>query len=491
MITTITFLLYFAILMLIAIVAFYRTKNHADYILGGRTLNGVLTAMGVGASDMSGWLMMALPGSVYLIGLSKIWMPLGLIIGAWLNWQFVGKRLRVYTEVASNSLTIPAYFSNRFHDTSGILRTITGLVILIFFTFYSSSSFVAGAKLFSSTFDISYQHALWICSLLIVIYTSIGGFLAVNWVDLFQGTLMLFALLILPAVAYFNLDTNLFDTVKEVNEHAVTLFKDISILGVISLLAWGLGYFGQPHILVRFMAARGKADIQLGKRVCMTWMILSLAGAVATGFIGTAFFVDNPLQIHDAENVFLKLAQLLFNPWIAGILLAAVLSAIISTVAAQLLASSSAFAEDFYRTVLRKKASQQELIWAGRMAVVVVALIALWLARDPESSVLPLVSYAWAGLGAAFGPVVLCSLYWRNMTRNSALFGMIFGASTIFIWDIFAKLYPHNYWAGLYEIIPAFIMGFVGIWLGKFIGQPVTENIVNTFNDMELQLAKK
>lgn len=438
-----------------------RTRNLADFLLGGRSLGGAMAALGAGASDMSGWLLLGLPGAVYTLGLQEIWLPIGLSIGAYLNWQFVAKRLRVYSEIANNSLTIPAYFDNRFRDTSGILRVVTASAVLIFFTFYAAAGFVGGALLFQSALGINYTTALWIAGILLVGYTAIGGFLAVSWTDFFQGSLMFFALLLVPLVTLSDLNGHwdaAITNIQNINPQLTDVFANISFLTICSLLAWGLGYFGQPHILVRFMATKSAKEIPKARFICMTWMILSLYGAVFTGFIGIAYFSTTPLT--DPESVFLILAQSLFSPWIAGILLAAVLSAIMSTIAAQLLASSSAVTEDFYHRFLRKKAGAKESILISRLTVIIVALMAIGLAYNPESSILNLVAYAWAGLGAAFGPVMLFSLFWRRMTRNAAVAGIILGGASVIIWK---QLYA---WGGLftlYEIIPGFILASVAI----------------------------
>lgn len=483
--TITTFVIYFTIVIVIGIVASRVTKNLSDFVLGGRSLNGALAALGAGASDMSGWLLLGLPGAVYVHGLQEIWLPIGLSIGAYLNWKFVAKPLRVYTEVANDSLTIPAFFQNRFHDDSRILRVVTALAVLIFFTFYAASGFVSSALLFQAAFDLNYSLSLWIGASVLIVYTTVGGFLAVNWTDFFQGTLMFIALLVVPITAFMHIGDwhTTIDLIKQVNPENLNAFTNVTVIGVVSLMAWGLGYFGQPHILVRFMAAKTADEIPKARMICMSWMICSLYGAIMTGFIGIAYFAKKPLA--EPEQVFLILAQALFNPWVAGILLAAVLSAIMSTIAAQLLASSSALAEDFYHTLIRKNARAKELVFVSRLTVVLVALIAILLAHHPQSNVLKLVSYAWAGLGASFGPVILYSLFWQRMTRNAAIAGIVVGGATVIIWKQLATL------GGifqLYEIVPAFILSNIAILVVTYFDTAPAASITLEFNHYKQQL---
>lgn len=472
--TLVTFVIYISAMLLIGFAAYRATKNFDDYILGGRSLGSYVTALSAGASDMSGWLLMGLPGAIFAAGLSESWIAIGLIAGAWLNWLFVAGRLRVHTEHNHNALTLPDYFTHRFEDTSRMLRIFSALVILVFFTIYCASGVVAGARLFESTFQMSYGTALWVGALATIVYVFIGGFLAVSWTDTVQATMMIFALLITPVFVILSIgDYDAALTTIQTNVPAAfDMFNGLSFIAIISLLAWGLGYFGQPHILVRFMAADSVRTIPAARRIGMTWMILCLGGAVAAGFFGIAYFADNPAvagPVRDnGERVFLELTQLLFNPWIAGIILSGVLAAVMSTLSCQLLVCSSALTEDFYKAFLRKGASQTELVWVGRGMVLLIALIAIAIASNPESKVLGLVSYAWAGFGAAFGPVVLFSLLWKHMTRNGALAGMIVGAVTVIVWKNFIGL-------GLYEIIPGFILASVAIVVFSKVGAPASD----------------
>ncbi|WP_282338090.1 sodium/proline symporter PutP [Pseudomonas sp. PS02288] len=480
----ITFVIYIAAMVLIGLVAYLRTKNFSDYILGGRSLGSFVTALSAGASDMSGWLLMGLPGAVYLSGLSESWIAIGLIAGAWLNWLFVAGRLRVQTEHNGNALTLPDYFTTRFEDNSRILRVFSALVILVFFTIYCASGIVAGARLFESTFGMSYETALWAGAAATIAYTFVGGFLAVSWTDTVQATLMIFALILTPVVVVLatgGVDTT-FLAIEANDPTNFDVLKGASFVGVISLLAWGLGYFGQPHILARFMAADSVKSIPAARRISMTWMILCLGGAVAVGFFGIAYFSAHPdvagAVSENPERVFIELAKLLFNPWIAGVLLSAILAAVMSTLSCQLLVCSSALTEDFYKAFLRKGASQRELVWVGRGMVLLIAVVAIIVARDPESKVLGLVSYAWAGFGAAFGPVVIFSLVWKGMTRNGALAGMLVGAVTVVLWKQYVGL-------GLYEIIPGFIFASLAILIFSKIGSGPTAGMLERFDAAE------
>ncbi|QIY10215.1 sodium/proline symporter PutP [Plesiomonas shigelloides] len=458
----VTFLVYIFGMILIGFIAWRSTKNFDDYILGGRRLGSLVTALSAGASDMSGWLLMGLPGAVFLSGVSESWIAIGLVIGAWINWKLVAGRLRVHTEINNNALTLPDYFTSRFEDNSRVLRIISAVVILLFFTIYCASGIVAGARLFESTFGMSYETALWAGAAATILYTFVGGFLAVSWTDTVQASLMIFALILTPVMviaAVGGLEDSLL-VIQQKSMENLDMLKGLNLVAIISLMGWGLGYFGQPHILARFMAADSHYTIVNARRISMTWMILCLGGAVAVGFFGIAYFANHPDQAaavgQNSERVFMVLAQLLFNPWIAGILLSAILAAVMSTLSCQLLVCSSALTEDFYKAFLRKNASQQELVWVGRLMVLAVALLAIALAYNPQNRVLGLVSYAWAGFGAAFGPVVLFSVLWSRMTRNGALAGMLIGAFTVIIWKQFA-------WLNLYEIIPGFILASIGI----------------------------
>lgn len=466
----VTFCIYILGMVLIGFIAYRSTKNFDDYILGGRSLGSVVTALSAGASDMSGWLLMGLPGAIFLSGISESWIAIGLTIGAYLNWKIVAGRLRVQTEHHDNALTLPDYFSSRFEDKSKVLRVISALIILVFFTIYCASGVVAGARLFESTFGMSYETALWAGAAATIVYTFVGGFLAVSWTDTVQASLMIFALILTPVIVILAVG-GLGDSLEVIRAKSVEnldMLKNLNFIAIVSLLGWGLGYFGQPHILARFMAADSHRSIRSARRIGMAWMILCLGGAVAVGFFGIAYFQNHPDQAsgvsENGERIFIELTRILFNPWIAGILLSAILAAVMSTLSCQLLVCSSALTEDLYKNFLRKNATQRELVWVGRLMVLLVAVIAIALASDPNNRVLGLVSYAWAGFGAAFGPVVLLSLIWKRMTRNGALAGMIVGAATVLIWKQYA-------WFGLYEIIPGFLFACIAIAVFSLLGK--------------------
>ncbi len=452
------FILYLIVLLSIGIFFYLRTSNLSDYVLGGRGLNPWVAALSAGASDMSGWLLLGLPGAMYAGGMNNLWIAVGLSIGAFLNWQFVARRLRTYTEAASDAITLPDYLENRFYDTSRVLRVISAVVILIFFTIYVSSGLVGGAILFEKSFGMTYQSALWIGSLVIVSYTFLGGFMAVSWTDFIQGSLMFLALLFVPMITIQIIGSwgEVTAQVGAIDPEFLDAFSGMSFLGIISLMAWGLGYFGQPHILARFMAIKNPGDVPKAQTVGMTWMVCGLFGAILTGFAGIAYFSSSPLE--NSETVFIALVQVVTNPWIGGILLAAILSAIMSTVDSQLLVCSSAIAEDFYKQILRKDAKRNELVWIGRFSVIALALIATSIAANPDSKVLDLVAYAWGGFGASFGPVVILSLFWKRMTRNGTLAGMVVGALTVIVWkNLSGGLFD------LYEILPGFILCTIAV----------------------------
>ena len=475
----ITFFGYLILMMGIGFWAYKATDSVDDYILGGRKMGPGVTALSVGASDMSGWLLLGLPGAVYLGGLGEAWIGIGLVFGAWLNWLFVAKRLRIYTQQTDNALTLPDFFEKRFEDKQGVLKLVSAITILVFFTFYASSGMVGGAILFEKVFGLDYTTALLAGSGIIVAYTFVGGFFAVSWTDFFQGCLMLIALIIVP-VAIFNSGstTTQFETLPA--ESLALLSENTSAIGLISLLAWGLGYFGQPHILSRFMAIGDVKDLPLSRRIAMGWMIASLLGALATGLAGSLYFADAPLD--NPETVFIYLAQAAFNPWIAGLLIAAILSAIMSTIDSQLLVCSSVITEDFYRKWIKPEASSKELMLIGRIGVLIVALVAGIVALNPESSVLGLVSYAWAGFGAAFGPVVILSLFWQGYSRNGAVASILIGALTVIFWkQASGGIFD------LYEIVPGFIFASLSGIAVSLITKP-SQSVLTQYQAFKSQL---
>ncbi|ARE79771.1 sodium/proline symporter PutP [Campylobacter helveticus] len=466
----ITFIAYSALMLFIGFYFYKKNKNTEDYFLGGRSLGPVVSALSAGASDMSGWLLMGLPGALYVSGFVESYIAIGLSIGAFLNWIFVAKRLRIYTSVIANSITIPDYFETRFDDDKHILRIVCAIVILVFFTFYVSSGLVGGAKLFESTFGIDYTHALTTGTFIIVLYTFLGGYKAVCWTDMIQGLLMMSALIVVPLVMLSNLGgyEAAINIVSEIKPQNLSMGEGISAISIISALAWGLGYFGQPHILVRFMSIRSTKDIPTATFVGISWMVISLIGACFIGILGIAYVHKFNLNLQDPEKIFIVMSQLLFNPWIAGILLSAILAAIMSTASSQLLVSSSTLAEDFYRRIFKQDASSQMVMKLGRIGVLLVALIAFLISTDKNSSVLSIVAYAWAGFGASFGSVMLFSLFWSRMTRLGAIAGMITGAVVVVAWK--------NYLAAalgfpIYEIVPGFVCASLVIIIVSLMSQ--------------------
>ncbi|HKJ67296.1 MAG TPA: sodium/proline symporter PutP [bacterium] len=459
-----TFVVYFLFMMGIGWIFYHRTENLSDYILGGRGLNTYVTSLSAQASDMSGWLLLGLPGLAYETGLGSLWIAIGLAIGTYMNWKCVAKRLRQFTQVAGDSITLPDYFENRFHDKTKTLRILSALFILIFFLIYTSSGFVAGAKLFHSVFGLSYTWALSIGVFVIIAYTFLGGFMAVSWTDFFQGTLMFFAILSVPLIVIYLLGGVNSTIMLLENENPALLSlvteldgQSLSWISIISLLAWGLGYFGQPHILARFMAIRSSAQIKQARLIAMIWVVISLLGAVVIGMVGIVY-LKTQLTGAATETVFMELVNAVFHPLLAGILLAAILAAVMSTADSQLLVTSSAIAEDFYKVLFRRNASDKELVWIGRGSVILVALVAFIIALDPESSVLNLVAYAWGGFGATFGPLIILSLFWKRMTRNGALTGMVVGGLTVLIWkQLSGGIFE------LYEIVPGFVLSLICI----------------------------
>ncbi|KAA0976227.1 sodium/proline symporter PutP [Paeniglutamicibacter gangotriensis] len=457
---------YLAAMLGIGYFAFKRTNNIDDYMLAGRGLKPGVAALSAGASDMSGWLLMGLPGAIYLNGLIEAWIAIGLTIGAWLNWKFVAPRLRSYTAVSQNAITIPSFFEKRLKDNSRFLRIAASVIILAFFTFYVSSGMVAAGKFFESSFGWNYFTGLFVVAAVTLVYTLFGGFLGATLTDVAQGLLMFAALIAVPIVAIFQMGNieDIANKITTVNPDALNLFSSfngstngfLAAVAIFSTAAWGLGYFGQPHIIVRFMALRSPSEAKTARRIGIGWMAMTAIGAIITALVGIAYFSDNPAkEITDPETVFLLLSQVFFHPFVAGLVLAAVLAAIMSTMSSQLIVCSSALVEDLYNIAGKKLSPKREVV-LGRTGVLVVAVVAALLALNRNSSILELVSFAWAGFGAAFGPIVLLSLYWRKLTSTGALAGMITGALTVFIWGNIDALASN-----MYEIVPGFVLNLV------------------------------
>ncbi|HAS6238045.1 TPA: sodium/proline symporter PutP [Vibrio vulnificus] len=458
-----TFIAYLILMVVIGVYAYKKTSSSSDYFLGGRSLGPWPAALSAGASDMSGWLLLGLPGYAYAAGIESFWLAGGLLVGTWANWLVSAKRLRTYS-IQTDALTLPEFLSRRFDDKSKLIQTISAFFILLFFLFYTSSGLVAGGKLFETVFGLDYSTAVIIGTLCVVSYTLFGGFLAVSWTDLVQGLLMAAALMIVPIAVMEGGFGQLATDMHNINPELLTLWNDakgepLSAIAIISLVAWGLGYFGQPHILARFKASRTNRELGTARRIAVGWTALSMAGAILVGLVGLVWVNGHPgTELADGEKIFMLLVNTVFHPVIAGILLAAILAAVMSTADSQLLVSSSALAEDFYKQVIKPDASSQEIVMVGRIGVVVISIIALILAMTPDSSVLGLVSYAWAGFGAAFGPAVVLSLYWKGMNRNGALAGILIGGITIVVWKQLT-----GGWFDVYEIVPGIIFSTIAI----------------------------
>lgn len=474
------FILYLVLMMSIGLYYSRRQKNLSSYILGDRQLGPWLTSMSAEASDMSGWMLMGLPGYAYLHGLSAFWTGIGLIVGTWANWVLVSQRLRNYTEVADNSLTIPDYLSNRFEDRKNGLRLICALFIILFFIIYTSSGFVAAGKLFNTIFGIPYLHALLLGAFVVVFYTFLGGFSAVALTDFIQGTMMFFTVLYVPVAATIALGGPMptLDILSKEGSDFFSFFPDSTgisalVVMIVSSLGWGLGYFGQPHILVKFMAIGDPKELKKSTRIAMTWVLLSLSFAIAIGVVGKAY-LSTPLENANAERVFILMAESLSAPFITGIIWSAILAAIMSTSSSQLLVTSSAVSRDLFQAFLKKDASEKTLIRVSRLSVLLVSAIAVYLGSDPNSYIFSIVSYAWAGFGACFGATVLLSLYWKRMTLKGAYAGVIVGGLTVLIWK-------HFEWFGLYELVPGFFFSVAAIIIVSLMDKKPSETILKTF----------
>ncbi len=475
----IVFILYLFFMLGIGIYFYMKTRSggEKEYFLGGRKMGPWVSALSAGASDMSAWVLMGLPGSIYFYGIGKVWIAIGLAIGYTLSWIFEAKRLRRYSIAAKDSITIPQYLTNRFLSQSKVMQVICAVIFLVAYTLYAASSIKACSTLFTKVLGLEAQWGMLIAAAVIISYTFLGGFSVVCWTDFFQGMLMLGALLIAPlfALGVVNAGESTATITQDGYWNLITNWKDIA-----SGLGWGLGYFGMPHIIIRFMSVRSDKDIKRSATIGISWTILILGFAVAAGIIGRMIAAnpDYPNLVFatkkEAENVFIQMVHYIFPPAISGILLSAILAASMSTADSQLLASASAFASDVYKPIIRKnKANDKEMFWAGRLVVVVIALVALFIALNPGSgTIMDLVENAWGVFGAAFGPVILLSLFWRRLTFKGAAAGIIIGAAVDILWLIFMG------YTELYEIVPGFILGFAAAlifsWLDKAPDQEVT-----------------
>ena len=480
--------LYFAGMLFIGWIAFRRTSDHEDYMLGGRNLPPWVTALSAGASDMSGWLVMGLPGAIYAAGLIEGWIAVGLIIGAYLNWKLVAPRLRAYTEVSRNSITVPSFFENRLRDSTHLLRILSGVIILVFFTLYISSGMVAGGVFFESSFNGDYLTGMLLVTGVTLLYTLFGGFLGASLTDVVQGLMMVVALIAVPVAAIVTIG-GLDETVETIGAVAPDHLSLLSgaaltggtVLAIASALAWGLGYFGQPHIIVRFMALRSPQEAKSARRIGISWMAISLGGAVLSGLVGVAYIARTGIDLTNPETVVLVMSQTLLHPFVAGLVLAAVLAAIMSSISSQLIVCSSALVEDIYRVFRRTPPKPSRLVMMGRLAVLCVAVVAGLLALTPNDTILGLVSFAWAGFGAAFGPIILLSLFWRRLTNWGALAGMFVGTVTVFVWK--------GLGTGLYELLPAFVLATVAAVLVSLFTYRHNDEIQKEFTDTGTMIA--
>ena len=499
--------------LMLGIGFFFSNKQDSlgDYYLGGRKMNKWVVALSAQASDMSGWLLMGLPGAIYVGGFSEAWIGIGLLIGTYLNWKIVAHRLRVYSHACKDSITIPDFICNRFRDPTGVSRIVAAIIILVFFTFYTASGFVSCAKLFTTTFGIgSYETCLWVGAVVVVSYTLLGGYMAVCWTDFIQGSLMFVAIVLVPAIVVCNAGgfAATVDGLNQINAYLQSLFTNAStakaagFIGLASCMAWGLGYFGMPHILVRFMSINNPAEVKGSRRIAMSWVTISLGAATVIGLVFHLYLKQRGLTLadvgNDPEKMFMVMINGIFNGGFfarvfAGILLSAIMAAIMSTADSQLLVSASSFSNDLYKIVFRKQASNKELIFVSRLAVGAVALAAIFMAMNTESDffkvVMKMVSFAWAGFGAAFGPLILLALFWRRTNLAGAVAGMVVGAATCFVWKFVLSDYAGTYEIfGLYELAPGFLFSFVTTVVVSLLTKKPSAEMLEEFNRVKEEM---
>ena len=487
--------LYMVAMLVVGGIYSKRNNSTSDYLLGGRKLGPLVTAMSAEASDMSGWLLMGLPGLAYLTGIGEVfWTAVGLAIGTYLNWLFVAKRLRKYTKVSGDAITLPDYFSNRFRDNKKILMSIAAVLILFFFVIYLGSGFAAMGKLFKSLFGIDYTLMMIISALVIIAYSVVGGFLAVCTTDLIQGILMFFALLAIVIFGYAavggadqiaaNLSgLNGYFNIWGALDKETQTFTQFNPITIISTLAWGLGYFGMPHILLRFMAIRKVKQIRTSRRIATVWVVISLCAAILIGVLGRALLGGTLVVGRQEETVFPVLATTLFPAFIAGILISGILASTMSTSDSQLLAASSVISKNFYQGIIKKDATDKQVLTVSKITVIVAALVGIIFALDENSTVFGIVSYAWAGFGATFGPLVILSLFWRRMNKWGALAGMIGGAATVIIWKELLKQLGGVF--SIYELLPGFIVAMVAIVVVSLLTKAPSQEIIDEFDSVK------
>lgn len=499
----VSFVIYLACMITVGVIYSKKTANSADYFLGGRSLGGFVAALSAQASDMSGWLLMGLPGSVYALGMGQAWIAIGLFLGTVCNWLFISKRLRRYTIRANNALTLPTYFENRFHDKKRILLLVSSITIVIFFLVYTASALAAGGKLFHIVFGVDYTLALTIGAVVILVYTFMGGFLAVCTTDFAQGLLMLVGLLTVPIMAYFFIGAE--NIVPILQETEVTGGTDIymslmynhgvpyTFVQILSQLAWGLGYCGMPHILVRFMAVKNEKELNKSKGVAIVWVGLSLLAACIIGVVGRAFLYPLVLEGAEIENIFITMIIKLFTdtlgiPLLGGLFLCGILAAIMSTADSQLLVSASSVAEDIYKGILNKEADDKKVLSVSRYTVVLIAIIAYLIALDPNSSIMGLVSNAWSGLGSAFGPIVILSLFWKRTNLVGAVAGIVSGALTVVVWDYIPLISGSTIGSvtEIYSLLIGFAVSIIVIIIASLATKEPSAEILKEFEDVKM-----
>ena len=503
---------YFVIVIAVGYYFYHKSTTLSDYILGGRSLNPYVTALSAQASDMSSWLLMGLPGAVYALGLGEAWIGIGLAIGSYGAWLIIAKRLRVYTEVSQNSLTLSSFFTNRYKDEKGLLRDVSAIIILVFFVVYVASGFVGAGKVFTIILGLSENDkniAIIVAAAVIVAYTFLGGFKAVCWTDMLQGMLMVIALVVVPIATVVTLGgwgevTAIWNTAATLPDHFTDIMYDggekITLIAIVSLLAWGLGYFGMPHIVVRYTAIKNPNDLKISRRVATIWIVVSLACACLVGLIGRAWAVDTGTVLAGGdETIFIALAGALFTTVIAGIIYAAILAAVMSTADSQLLVASSAVANDLYKRFGKKgkEMSDSQLMWLSRLVVAIVAIVAAIMALSGNATIMKLVSYAWAGFGAAFGPLVLISLFWKRANAKGALAGMLVGFITVIVWNtcligggIIGGGSYCIYDTGLYELVPGFVFSLIAIILVSQFTEEPSQEILDEYQEYEAEMKR-
>ena len=485
---TIAFVMYFVLIVTIGIIFFLKTRNgnEKDYFLGGRSMGPWVTALSAQASDMSGWLLMGFPGSILAFGMGKVWIGIGLAVGTALNWILVAKRLRRFSSAANDSITLPQYLKNRFVNEGKALQIICAIIFLVCFTVYVASSFSAGAKVFHKVLpSLAEDKALIIFAVILISYTFLGGFKAVCWTDFFQGLMMLIALLAVPIIIVNN-DSFSVEKITAgylMQDGTTSVFNanpfSASWQDIVSGFGWGLGYFGMPHILVRFMSAKNAKTIKKSATIGIIWVVLSLGAAITIAILGRALYAEELLANGMQERIFIYCTEL-FPPFIAGLLLSAIIAAAMSTADSQLLVASSSFTSDIYKPVIRKNASDKEALWVGRIVVLIIAVVAYFIASsksEAASGIMDLVENAWGGFGASFGPVIILSLFWRRLTYKGAVAGVVCGALTDILWLIFLSGKT-----GVYEIVPGFIVGFIAAVVVTLIDKDPPKEVLDLYD---------